>query len=101
MDFMASLQAKSILYTHHRSGTVDVLIIKLFIGPADDDFDRDHTRHYIRNQTFPNFNFHQQVLSRDHFRMRNPSFISRTGSPTACSNILSSHIKQRQLRWKL
>ena len=84
---LASLQAKSVLYTHHRSGTVNVLIIKIFIGPADDDFDRDHTQHYIRNQTFPNFSFHQPVLSRDQFRMGNSTFISRNRIIYLCSNI--------------
>ena len=82
---LSSLQAKSVLYTHHRSGTVDVLIIKIYIGPADDDFDSDHTRHYIRNRTFPNFNFHQPVLSREHFNMGNLSYISRNG--------INSHFK--------
>ena len=56
---LSNLQAKSILYTHHVSRTVDVLIIKLFIGTSDEDFDYDHTVHYIRNGTFPNFNFNQ------------------------------------------
>ena len=77
---MASLQVKSVLYTHHKSGTVDVLIIKLFVAPSDDDFDKDHTEHYIRHRAFPNFNFHQPVLSRDRFRMGDPTYISRTGS---------------------
>ena len=74
---LSRLQAKSVLYTHHRSGTVDVLIIKIFIGPADKDFDDDHTNFYLRNRTFPNFNFHQPVLSRTHFRMGDLSCISR------------------------
>ena len=77
---LSSLQAKSVLYTHHRSGTVNVLIIKIYIEPADDDFDNDHTLHYIRTRTFPNFNFHQPVLSRNQFNMGNPSFISRNGT---------------------
>ena len=74
---LASLQAKSVLYTHHASNTVDVLIIKIFIEPADDDFDEDHTNHYIRNRTFPNFNFDQPVSLRNRFNMGNLNFISR------------------------
>ena len=76
---MASLQTKSVLYTHHLSGTVNVLIIKLFIAPADEEFDSDHTEHYLRHRTFPNFNFHQPVLSREHFRMGDITHISRNG----------------------
>ena len=74
---MSSLQAKSILYTHHTSGTVNVLIIKIFIELADEEFDKDHTEHYIRSRTFPGFNFHQPLLLRDRFRMGNLTNISR------------------------
>ena len=94
---MSSLQAKSVLYTHHRSGTVDVLIIKIFIAPADEDFDNDHTNFYIRNQTFPNFNFHQPVLARDHFRMGNSSFISRNGSVLMFEHVLYFNIHDKRM----
>ena len=74
---LSSLQAKSVLYTHHVSGTVDVLIIKIFIEPAETEFDEDHTNHYIRNRSFPGFNFDQPISLRNRFNMGNLTFISR------------------------
>ena len=74
---LSSLQVKSVLYTHHKSGTVDVLIIKLFIEPADTEFDDDHTNYYIRSRIFPGFNFDQPMSLRNRFNMGNSTFISR------------------------
>ena len=85
---LSNLQVKSVLYTHHLSGTVDVLIIKLFVESSDSEFDNDHTNHYIRHRIFPNFRFDHPVLSRNHYNMGDPQqFISRNGMKNVDTHI--------------
>ena len=85
---LSTLQAKSVLYTHHESGSVNVLIIKIFIEPAENEFDTDHTEHYIGSRTFPGFNFHQPLMLRDRFRMGNLTNISRNRNPFMFESVL-------------
>ena len=63
------LQVTEVSYTHHLSTSIDTLVIKFTVEFAHEEFDGEHTRHYIPNQSFPNFNPNLPMLLRDHYRL--------------------------------
>ena len=70
---LGNLQATEIIYTHHLSPPLDVLIVKIIISDASDRFIHDY-RH-----NFPSFNFHTPMNYRNHFRMNDRNHIFRIG----------------------
>ena len=82
-DHMAlhCLQITEVLYTHHKSNTTDTLIIKFTVEFAHQEFDDAHTRHYIPNRRFPNFNPDLPMLLRSHYRLDINSEHIGIGSP--------------------
>ena len=75
-----SIQATEILYSHHHSPRVDILMIKVAFDIATQEFNTDF------HNNFPGFQFDTPMLFRRHFKLHERNDIFRNTDDQFLSN---------------